>query len=136
MGFFENYLIASICNFFNVYNEKVIYLLVIVNILKSSIYWEWDMLPHEYTHIYIRYMYIYRMVKNLPTRQEAWVQPLGWEDLLEKGMATNFSILTWRIPWTEEPGGLQSMGSQRIGHDWANNTFTFIYIYIYIYIYS
>ena len=49
---------------------------------------------------------------------------LGWEDPLEKGMATYSSILAWRIPWTEEPGGLQSMGSQREGHNWATNTFT------------
>ena len=47
------------------------------------------------------------MVKRLPTMQETWVQSLGWEDLLEKGMATHSSILVWEIPWTEEPGGLQ-----------------------------
>ena len=46
-----------------------------------------------------------------------WVQPLGWEDTLEKEMTTHSSILAWRIPWTEEPGGLQSMGSQRVKHD-------------------
>ena len=56
-------------------------------------------------------------VKNQPTMQEAWVQSLGWEDPLEKGMATHFGILAWRIPWTEEPGGLQSMGLKRIGYD-------------------
>ena len=49
--------------------------------------------------------------------QEMWVQSLGWEDPLEKEMATHFSILAWKIPWTEEPGGLQPMGSQRDGHD-------------------
>ena len=48
-----------------------------------------------------------------------WVQPLGWEDPLEKAMATQSSILAWRIPWTEEPGGLQSVGSQRVRHDLA-----------------
>ena len=58
-----------------------------------------------------------QMVKNLPTMQETWVQSLGQEDPLEKGMATHPSILAWRIPWTEEPGGLQSMGLQRVGHD-------------------
>ena len=52
------------------------------------------------------------MEKNLPTMQETCVQSLGWEDPLEKGMATHFSILAWRIPWIEEPGGLQSIGSQ------------------------
>ena len=57
------------------------------------------------------------MVKKLPTMQETWVQSLGWEELLEKEMATHSSILTWRIPWTEEPGGLQSMGLQTVGHN-------------------
>ena len=57
------------------------------------------------------------MVKNLPEMQETWVCSLGWEDLLEKGVATHSSILNWRIPWTEEPGGLQSMEWQRVGHD-------------------
>ena len=58
-----------------------------------------------------------QLVKNLPAMQETWVQSVGQEDPLEKGMATHSSILTWRIPWTEEPGGLQSIGSQRVGHD-------------------
>ena len=49
--------------------------------------------------------------------QETWVQSLGWEDILEKEMATHSSILAWRIPWTGEPGGLQSMESQRVRHD-------------------
>ena len=57
------------------------------------------------------------MVKNLPAMQETLVQSLGLEDPLEKGTATHSSILAWRIPWTEEPGRLQSMGSQRVGHD-------------------
>ena len=57
------------------------------------------------------------MVKNLPATWETWVQSLGLEDPLQKEMATHSSILAWRIPWTEEPGGLQSVGSQRIGHD-------------------
>ena len=57
-------------------------------------------------------------VKNLPAMKETQVQPLGQEDPLENGMATHSSVLAWRIPWTEEPGGLQqSMGSQRVGHD-------------------
>ena len=53
------------------------------------------------------------MVKNLPAKQEMWVQSLSWEDLLEKEIATHSSILAWEIPWTEEPGGLQSIGSQK-----------------------
>ena len=57
------------------------------------------------------------MVKNLPATWETWVQSLGLENPLQKEMATHSKILAWKIPWTEEPGGLQSVGSQRIGHD-------------------
>ena len=64
-------------------------------------------------------------VKNLPAMQETQVRSLGWDDSLEKGMATHSSIPAWRIPWTEELGGLQSMGSQKVGHDRMTNTFTF-----------
>ena len=56
-------------------------------------------------------------VKRLPAMRESQVRPLGWEDPLEKEMATHFSTLAWKIPWTEEPGRLQSMGLQRVGHD-------------------
>ena len=65
------------------------------------------------------------MIKNLPAVQETQVWFLGREDPLEKGMATHSSILPWRILWTEEPGGLQLIGSQRVRHDWAINIFTF-----------
>ena len=58
-----------------------------------------------------------QMLKKMPAVQESQVQSLGGEDPLEKGMTTHLSILAWRIPWTEEPGGLQSMGSQRVGHN-------------------
>ena len=57
------------------------------------------------------------MVKHLPTMRETRVQSLGWEDPLEKETATHSSIRAWKIPWTEGPGGLQSMGSQRVRHD-------------------
>ena len=57
------------------------------------------------------------MVKNLPAMQESQVQALGWKDPLEKEMATHSSILAWTIPWTEDPGGLRSMGSQRVGYN-------------------
>ena len=63
-------------------------------------------------------------VKSPPTMRETWVQSLGWEDPLEKEMATHSSILAWRILLSEEPGELQSEGSQRVGHDWVTNTFT------------
>ena len=65
----------------------------------------------------IRISLVALMVKTLPAFQETQVGSQGWEDLLEKGMTTCSSILAWRIPWTEETGGLQSMGSQRVGHD-------------------
>ena len=60
-------------------------------------------------------------LKSLTAMQETWVWSLGWEDPLEKEMVTHSSILAWRIPWTENPGGLQSMGSQRVGHSWATS---------------
>ena len=60
------------------------------------------------------------MVKNLLAKQEMGVQSLGWEDSMEEEMATHTTILAWKIPWTEEPGGLQFMGSQRVRHDLAN----------------
>ena len=75
----------------------------------------------------LKLMYIFNAViwaslvaqrlKHLPAMRETWVQSLGWEDTLEKEMATHSSILAWRIPWLEEPGGLQSTGLQRVGHD-------------------
>ena len=66
-----------------------------------------------------------QLVNNLPTIWETWVWFLGCEDLLEKGTATHSSTLAWRIPWTEEPGGPQSMGSQRVRHNWV--TFNFLF---------
>ena len=66
-------------------------------------------------------------VKNLPAKQETCIQSLGWEDSLKEGMATRFSFLAWRIPWTQEPGGLQSTGSQRVRHNLATNAHTHIH---------
>ena len=66
-------------------------------------------------------------VQNLSATQESPVRSLGQEDPLEEGMATHSSILAWRVPWKEEPDGLQSMGLQSIRHDWAANTFTMTY---------
>ena len=65
-------------------------------------------------------------IKRLPAMQETRVRSLGWEDPLEKEMATHSSILAWRIPWTEDPGGLQSTGSQRVRHDWATSLSFFL----------
>ena len=68
------------------------------------------------------------MVKRLPAMQETWVQSLGRENPLEKEMATHSSIVAWKIPWTEKPGSLQSMGSQRVGHDWATSLSVYLCI--------
>ena len=68
-----------------------------------------------------------QMVKCLPAMRETQVQSLGWEDLLEKEMATHSSTLAWRIPRTEEPGRLQSMGLQRVRHDWATSLSLFFF---------
>ena len=111
---------------------KLFFLNKVLNVYKN-IYSE----PHRYT-IQIQQLIIvtftqslpYRVwaflmaqiVKNAPAIQETWVWSLGWEDPLEEGMAAHSSILAWRIPWTEEPGGLQSMGSQRLRHDWVTST--------------
>ena len=65
-----------------------------------------------------------QMLKNLPAMQETQVLSLGREDPLEKGISTHSSVLAWKIPWTEEPGGLQSIGLQRVSHDWVTNTHT------------
>ena len=68
-------------------------------------------------------------LKCLPGMQETWVPSLGWEDPLEKEMATHSSTLVWRIPWREEPGRLQSMGSQSVGHDWATSLTYLLYFF-------
>ena len=68
------------------------------------------------SHYYLGLPLVAQMVKNPPAMQEIWVLSLCWEDPLEKGMETHSSILAWRNPRTEEPGGLQSMGLQRVGH--------------------
>ena len=64
-----------------------------------------------------RALLVAQTIKNLPAMREIWVLSLGWDDPLEEGIATYSSILAWRIPWTEEPGGLQSMGSPRVGNN-------------------
>ena len=77
-----------------------------------------------YVYIIIWASLVAQMVKHPPAMQETWVLSLGWEDPLEKEMAAHSSILPWKIPWTEKPGGLESTGLQRVGHDWATNTHT------------
>ena len=82
--------------------------------------WTWQKL--NWTDFYLWASLVAQMVKNLPAMQQTWVWSLSWEDPLEKGKATYSSILAWRIPWTEEPGRLQSMRSQGVRHDWGTNT--------------
>ena len=73
---------------------------------------------------------VVQSVKNLSAMRETWVPSLGWEDPLVKGVTTHSSILAWRIPWTEEPGRPQSMGSQRVGPSCMTNTFTSITFHV------
>ena len=75
-------------------------------------------------HLTIQASLVAQMVKNPPAMWGTWVRCLGWEDPLEKVMATHSSILAWRIPWTEESGSLQSIGSQKVRHNWEIFTFT------------
>ena len=72
------------------------------------------------------------MVKRLSTIRETWVRSLGWEDPLEKEMAINSKTIAWKIPWTEEPGGLQSMGSQRVGHNWVTSLTHSFLVHLYL----
>ena len=83
-------------------------------------FWEWESVIAG--SLALQASLVAQMVKGLPAMQETQVQCLGQEDPLEKEMATHSSILALRIPWTEEPGGPQPMGSQRVRHDWATNT--------------
>ena len=75
----------------------------------------------KYTYTFSRTSLVAQMVKRLSTMWETWIPSLGWEDPLEKEMAIHSSTIAWKIPWTEEPGRLQSMGLQRVGHDWATS---------------
>ena len=89
--------------------------------------WGSHRVGHNWSDLAAAASLVAQSVKNLPAVQETRVQSLGWEDPLEKATAIHSSILAWKISWTEEPGGLQSMGSQRVGHDWATNTNTSYY---------
>ena len=81
-------------------------------------------------HSLYRTSLVAQLVNNLPAMQETWIRSLGQEDPLEKEMATHSSILAWRIPWTEEPGGLLSIGSHRVGHDWSDLACMHIHLYL------
>ena len=80
---------------------------------------KWNELQRQFLEhvIHDRASLVAQMVKNLPAKQEMQVRSLCWEDPLKKGVATHSSVLAWRIPWTKEPGGLQSVGWQKVGHD-------------------
>ena len=78
--------------------------------------------PPIFMYIYMGASLVAQMIKNLPAKQETWLWSLGREDFLEKGMATHCSIFAWRIPWTGEPDGLQSMRLQTVRHNWVTNT--------------
>ena len=101
--------------------------LLTCNILEQNFEKEWKspIFGNTLTHLFVSQgaSLVAQTVKNQPAMQETQVQSLGWEESLEKWMTTQSSILAWRIPWTEKPGGLQSMDSQRVGHDWATDTF-------------
>ena len=77
----------------------------------------WELKTQFNNYDKFRVSLVAQMVNSLPAMQETWVQSLGWEDPLENEMVTHSRILAWEISWTEEPGGLQSMGSQTVGHD-------------------
>ena len=96
-------------------------------VLGKSLCWVWDGLDWIDFTLLTKPLVVW-MVKNLPTMQETRVWSLGQEDPLEEEMITHSSILAWRISWTEEPGRLQSMGLQRVGHHWMTNTYTHIHI--------
>ena len=81
-----------------------------------------------YVFTWVRASLVAQRLKHLPAMRETWVRSLGWEDPLEKEMATHSSTLAWRIPWREEPGRLQSMGSQRVGHDWVTSLTSLTYL--------
>ena len=99
-----------------------------VDVYRASLVQRIDIF-REFTKYFISFLVAQRL-KWLPPMRETWVWSLGWEDPLEKEVATHSSILAWRIPWTEEPCRLQSTGSQTVGHDWATSlSFTFFHKY-------
>ena len=105
----------------------------------QSVTLTWNPLQtNELQHMYVRVSVrtsaslLAQRVKNLPATQETGVCPLGWEGPLEKGKAAHSSILVWSIPWTEEPGRLQSMGLPRVRYDRATNALTYVSICVFM----
>ena len=95
---------------------------------KSSSFWRVILIRLDHLFCCWQASLVTQPVKNPPAMQETQVLFLGWEDPLAKVTATHSSILAWRTPWTKEPGGLQSLGSQRVWHDGATNIFTFLLV--------
>ena len=85
-------------------------------------------IANTYTALTKLTCFVAQTVKNLPAMQETWVWSLGWDGPLEKGKATHSSVLAWRISQTEEPGRLQCMGSQRVGHDWGLTQYITLFV--------
>ena len=99
-----------------------------------SVYALQSLLSLYCSHIFNAHTLVVQSVKNPPAMQETWVCSLGWEDPLEKGMATCSSILAWKIPRTEEPGRLQSTKSQRVGHNWVTKPPRYFIMHIYFFL--
>ena len=114
----------TLCCKVYLYFKKAIYILQYLASLVTHFVWgpeqSWSGLYYSKLNVSI----VAQMVKNLPVIQETGIWWLGWEDPLEKEMATHFIVLAWKIPWTAEPGGPWPMRSQRVGHNWATNTHT------------
>ena len=107
------------CFFLSFFNWRIIALQNFVVFCQT---WTWISQRHTYGLPFtVRASLVAQTVKRLPAMRETWVRFLGREDPLEKEMAIHSSTLAWKIPWTEEPDRLQSMGSQRVGHDWATS---------------
>ena len=147
LSVFKHKLLPFVCTFllFPFFISIYIYWPISIDITMMSVSYI-DITIYLYLQVYLYtcinwYISIYldvlvlKTVKNLSAVWETWVQSLGWEDPLEKGMATHSSILDWEIPWTEEPSGLQFMGLQTVGHGWATNTHTHTHTDLYTYIY-
>ena len=118
------YIYTYICVYIFVFHKNMF--CAVLNVLYSSLFDREK--PLWFSNITVakreRASLVAWRVKSLPAMQETWVWFLSWEGPLEKEIVTHSSVLAWKIAWTEEPGGLQSMGSQRVGHNWATNTLT------------
>ena len=115
----------SPCETFHPHHHSFFFVTRSLYLLISFTYFTHSLDPSSGSHLIFLCIYeaslTAQLVKNPPAVQETWVRSLGREDTMEKEMATHSSTLAWKIPWTEEPCWLQSMGLQRVGHDWATS---------------